>query len=63
MVLERSSKSTAGNVTDAWHSGDERPCNSTLLGRVTEKKAEDGWPGKESSSQGRNLLPSGFVQS
>ena len=61
--LERSSKIASGNVTDGWHSGDERPCNSTLLGRVKEKKAEDGWPGEESSSQGRDLLPSSFTQS
>lgn len=63
MGLERSLKSTSGNVTDGWHSGDETPCNSTLLGRVTEMKAKDGWPGEESSSQGRNILPSGFMQS
>lgn len=45
------------------YGGDERPCNSTLLGSVMEKKAEDGWLGEGRSSQGRNALPSGFTQS
>lgn len=26
------------------------------------QKAEDGWPGEESSSEGRNVLPSDFTQ-
>lgn len=55
-------ESMSGNVTDGQHSGDERPCNSTLLGRVTEKKGKDGWPGQDSSSKGRDVLPSDFTQ-
>lgn len=49
-------KSMSGNVTDGQYTGDKRPCNSNILGRVTEKKAKDGWPGEESSSAGRNVL-------
>ncbi|RLW11343.1 hypothetical protein DV515_00001711 [Chloebia gouldiae] len=54
--LEGRSKSMSGNVTDGQYTGDERLCNSSLLGRLTEKKAEDGWPGEESSSKGQGLM-------
>lgn len=55
-------KSMSGNVTDGQYTGDKRPWNSNLLGRVTEKKAKDGWPREKSSSTGKNGLPSHFTQ-